>query len=235
VLVTGWAHSGKTGALIAACEAGGTPVGDDRILLSRDGASMVGLGRPVVVKDWHLAQLRLPALGARPVRRLLAKAAPTLDALSKRLTSRRPEGEGHLILSAAKVLRRLRQELSIELDLHPEGGAMPAAYARPDVLIILETHHDQAVVSEPADPRTVANRVAAHVEAELTTALRAQLAFKYAFPRRGWRDVGRAPEVAESILNDATRGMSTYLVRHPYPCSLRKLDEVITGVASSLP
>ncbi len=228
VLVTGWAHSGKTGALLAACEGGARPVGDDRILLSRDGSRVVGLGRAIVVKDWHLAQLRIPALGARPVRRALAKVAPVLDALTDRLASRRSRRARGATRSAAKALGRLRGKLSVEVD------ATATDEARPDVLVILETHRESSVTSEPVDPRTVAGRIAAQVEAELLPTLRAQLAFKYAFPGRGWRDVSRAPEMAESILNEATRGLPTYLVRHPYPCSLSELDRVIAGVAASV-
>lgn len=234
VLVTGWANSGKTGALLAACERGATPVGDDRILLSGDGASMVGVGRPIVVKAWHLAQLRIPGLGARPVRRMLARAVPTLDALSEYFVSRRPGGGVTLTRFAGKVLGRLR-ESSVLLDPNQVGRSTPAARTRTDVLIILETHRRRAVVAEAADPNNVANRIAAQVEAELLPTLRAQLAFKYAFPGRGWADIGRAPEVAEGILGEATRRIPTYVVRHPYPCSLRELDEVITGVVSSLP
>jgi hypothetical protein len=225
VLVAGWAHSGKTGALLAACERGAAPVGDDRILLSRDGSRMVGLGRPVVVKDWHLAQLRLPALGARPVRRALAQAAPILGALSER--------RGAWTRSADKMLRGLRGKLSVELDPRLLGQSQAADEARPHVLVILETHRHSSIVSEPVDPRTAASRIAAQVESELMPALRAHVTFKYAFPGRGWRDVGRAPELAESILNDATRGLPTYIVRHPYPCSLKKLEEVIAGMAAA--
>jgi hypothetical protein len=227
VLVAGWAHSGKTGALLAACERGAKPVGDDRILLSRDGSRVIGLGRPIVVKDWHLAQLRLSALGARRVRRALAKATPVLDGLADRLASRRSDRGRGVIRSAAKVIGRLRGKLSVELD------ASATDEAGPDVLVILETHRQSTVTSEPVDPRTVASSIAAQIEAELLPTLRAQLAFKYAFGGRGWSDVGRAPEMAEGILKDATRGLPTYLVRHPYPCSLEELDRVIADLAAS--
>ena len=61
------------------------PVGDDRILLSSDGGSMVGLGRPITLRDWHLAQVDLPRAGVGTVLRTLAKAAPALDGLAERL------------------------------------------------------------------------------------------------------------------------------------------------------
>lgn len=226
VLVAGWAHSGKTGALLSACEGGASPVGDDRILLARSGSRMVGMGRPVGVKDWHMAQLPLAPLGRRPFRRALARAAPALDALSD--GARRIPGPR----LAAKALERLRRGLEVELP--PERLGTPAVDARVDVVIILETHRHASIVAEPVAPGSAARRLAAQTEGELLPALRAQLAFTYALPSGGWKDVGRAPAEARRILEDATRGVPAYLVRHPYPCPLKELDAVIAGVAAEV-
>jgi hypothetical protein len=186
---------------------------------------MVGTGRPIGVKDWHMAQLRLPALGDRPLRRTLARAGPALDGLRVRS----PGGMSGL---PAKALGRLRRALSTELP--PERLSTPAVGARPDVLFILETHRHPHVVAEPVDPDGVARRVAAQTEAELLPALRAQLPFKYALPQVGWQNVGRAPELTRAILEEATAGIPAYLVRHPYPCSLHELDGVLTGVLEQM-
>jgi hypothetical protein len=224
VLVAGWAHSGKTGALLSACERGASPVGDDRVLLSRSGSRMIGMGRPVGVKAWHMAQLPLACLGPRPFRRTLARAAPAIDALSK------VRGPGSRL--AAKALDRFRRGLEQELPIARLGP--PAVDAGVDVLIILETHRNASIVAEPAEPGGAARRLAAQTEGELLPSLRAQLAFKYARPDGGWADVGSAPEAARSILKDATLGVPTYLVRHPYPCSLEELDAVISGVVAEV-
>lgn len=226
VLVAGWAHSGKTGALLSACEGGASPVGDDRILLSRSGSHMIGMGRPVGVKDWHMAQLRLPSLGRRPLRRALARATPAVHAWLERGA---PGAGGRL---AHKALGRLRRGLDVELP--PERLAAPVVDARVDVLIILETHRHASIVAERADPSSAARRVAAQTEGELLPALRGQLAFKYALSDGGWRNVERAPAEARSILDNATHGVPAYLVRHPYPCSLEELGAVITGVVGEL-
>lgn len=212
VLVSGWARSGKTGALLAACEGGAIPVGDDRILIAGDGSSMMGLGRPVEVKDWHLARLRLPAAGRRTVRRILAYGSSALNV----------------------PFERARRALSVELDLADlAGGTGVASSARPDVLVILETHRSPSVVWEPAEERTVATRVAAQTEVDLIPLLRAQACFKYAQPARGWTDVEEAPGRTLALLRGATRSMSAFVVRHPYPCSLTELHRVIAGLARS--
>lgn len=226
VLVTGWAHSGKTGALLSACEGGARPVGDDRILLSRSGGRMIGMGRPVGVKDWHMAQLPLASLGRRPVRRTLARMAPAFDTWTDGAT------RGPALRLAGRAIDRLRRGL--ELELPPERLGAPPADARVDVLVILETHRHASIVAEPAAPGCAARCVAAQTEGELLPALRAQLAFTYAVPGGGWKGVGRAPAEARSILEDSTRGVPTYVVRHPYPCPLEELDAVIAGVVAEV-
>lgn len=224
VLVSGWAHSGKTGALLAACEAGAVPVGDDRIFLSPD-RSMVGTGRPVGVKAWHMAQLSLHALGRHRVSRTVAGALSSVGAFSRGSVGRRSR-------LAAKALGRLRRAFGEELPPDRLGDA-PAG-ARADVLIILETDSRASIEVEPADPSSVARRVAAQMEVELTAALRAQSAFKYVLGDVGWCGMERAPGMALNILEDVAPGIPSYVVRHPYPCSLRDLVGAIDGILAEV-
>jgi hypothetical protein len=236
VLVAGWARSGKTGALLEACEAGATPVGDDRVLLSRDGLRMIGLGRPIEVKRWHLAQLALPALGGRPLGRVVAKGTSALAARLSSPRGREPGRKSARVGLAYKALGRLHTSSHIELDaqlLRSNPSAL--VEARPDVLIILETHRNSSVLTERADSHAVPSRLAAQMTSELMPALRAHVAFEYARPGRGWKDVGRAPAVARELLSEATRGVPAFLVRHPYPCSLQELGDVIREAAAAAP
>jgi hypothetical protein len=228
VLASGWPGSGKTGALLAACENGATPIGDDRVLLSRNGQAMAGLGSPVEIKHWHLAQLRLPLLGASRGRRSLARVTYALDtALDRRLSA--------LSRTMHKALRRLGRVANTELDV-VELGAPRDGRARggPHVLLLLEAHSRDSVAAEPADPGSVPARLAAHAAAELAPALRIQRALDYVSPGDGWRDVHRSPDVARGILESAVHGVPAWLVRHPYPCSLRDLHAVISRVVAEV-
>lgn len=235
VLVCGWAHSGKTGALLAACANGAAPIGDDRILLSRDGSSMLGLGRPVGVKDWHVAQLHVPGAGGGAVRQVAARLGPALAGLLERSAAAGRAGAGRWARPARKGVARLRDMSSTEVDprVLAAAGAPARLQARPDVLIVLETHPHRHVASEPADPRTVATRVAAQTRVELLPALRVQASFQYAHPGSGWGSLDQAPRKAEDILAEATRGMPAFIVRHPYPCSLAELHAEIERLAAS--
>jgi hypothetical protein len=235
VVVAGWAHSGKTGALLEACEEGATPVGDDRVLLWRDGSRMIGLGRPIEVKNWHLAQLALPAIGERTLRRAVARVS---SAPAARLASSLGRASGTARARTRLASKVLARVLSSSIELDPQrlrSGTTLTEELRPDVLVLLETHGHSPVVAEPADAHTVPSRLAAQMSAELLPALRALLSFEYARPGRGWRDVGRAPEVALELLSEATRGVPAYLVRHPYPCSLRELGNVIRNAVAASP
>lgn len=230
ILAAGWPGSGKTGALLAACDQGARPIGDERILLASSGATMAGVGRPIVGHDWHLPQLSPPTIGGHPVRRAMAKATPTLTSLADRLGNRL--GPGRSARAARKVVARLRRALDVEVSqarLSP-GGGVPSL-ARPDALILLETHRDGAIVTRRIDPVTAAERLASQVEAELLPALRTQLAFEYALDGDGWIGIRRAPARAARLLASATRNVPCFIVRHPYPCSLDRLHEAISELA----
>jgi hypothetical protein len=229
VIASGWAHSGKTGALLAAYERGARPIGDDRVLLSPDGSVMVGLGRPVVVKDWHVAQL--PSLRA-----VIGARRGALARASYAVGSRRGGGSrsrwGHVL---DRVLTKARGLASVEIDL-TSGDDDPDARrrARPRVLLLMETHDDERIVAERADPELVAPRLAAHARAELIAILRGQLAYEYAHPGSGWQGVDEAPRMAAKILEKAVRGIPAWIVRHPYPCSLDRMHAVSAEVAASV-
>ena len=226
VLVAGWAHSGKTGALLSACDGGAALIGDDRILLSRSGSRMMGMGRPVAVKDWHMAQLRLGCIGRRPILRALARVTPWLGSSSDQ-TARGPWTR-----LATRAVGRARRALEVEVPC--DRFANPPKDARLDVLILLETHRLPSIVAEGVAPGSTARRLAAQTERELLVALGDQLAFKYAFPDAGWNEVERCIADARSILEDATLGIPSFRVRHPYPCSLRELATAINGVVAEV-
>jgi hypothetical protein len=98
----------------------------------------------------------------------------------------------------------------------------------------METHDDHRIETEPADPGSVPRRLAAHVGAELAPVLRRQLAHEYVHAGTGWPDVGGAPQRALGILENAVRDLPTWIVRHPYPCSLERLHAVTSELAASV-
>jgi hypothetical protein len=229
VIASGWSHSGKTGALLAACEHGARPIGDDRVLLAGDGSVMVGLGRPVQIKDWHIAQLPRIRATVGTTRAALARAG---YAIARRRTANAESSWGRL---AGRALAKARDLLGVERDLNVDvGGSERRPSARPRLILLMEAHGDERIVAEPADPDSVAARLAAHMQAELVPHLRGQLAYEYANPGQGWRDVDQAPHFVARILERAVRGLPAWIVRHPYPCSLHEMHEVTSELAASV-
>jgi hypothetical protein len=102
----------------------------------------------------------------------------------------------------------------------------PRGLARPDVLVLLETHRHPELIARIADPRTVANHIAAQVDAELAPTLHTHASYAHSSPGHGWREVERAPEMAADIMREAMLAIPTLVVRHPHPWSLKQLDEV---------
>jgi hypothetical protein len=190
---------------------------------------MVGLERPVVAKDWHLAQLpRVRAtLGARRGR--LARASYAVSSWRSR---RARSGSGRLL---DRALTKARGLANVEIDLTSADEASAGhPRARPRVILLMETHDDARVVAERADPDLVAARLAAHARAELVAILRGQLGYEYAHPGSGWQGVDEAPRIASKILERAVRGIPAWNVRHPYPCSLERMHAVTSEVAASV-
>ncbi len=58
--------------------------------------------------------------------------------------------------------------------------------------------------------------------------------YGYVHPGGGWADVDRAPSIARGLLAEAVRGLPAWTIRHPHPCSLARLDAVISELATSV-
>src|SRR5258708_13895355 len=57
MLMAGWAHCGKTTALLGFASMGAEYVGEESLLLSSNGEKMHGLVRPLEISRWHVASL----------------------------------------------------------------------------------------------------------------------------------------------------------------------------------
>lgn len=146
-------------------------------------------------------------------------------------------GEAPVLLS--KDGRRIVGFLDTVLGpAEPRPGAEPGpgcgragAGARPDVLILLERRSGRSFEAEPIDGETLAGHLAAAVKARLMPALHAHVFSEIVLGDRGWSGALRAPVVAADTLRSATGGKPAYRVRHPYPCPLEWLQEVVAELA----
>jgi hypothetical protein len=238
VIAAGWSGSGKTGALLSFLDSGARALADDRVFISRDGSCMVGLQGAIAVRDWHLAELPRLAARAGRARRVLAPLGPRLEAWVRRFTAAPRIGGGLGARCARGLVARIRRRLGVELPARSATRTGPGAAperASPDVVILLESHHSDTYAAERIDPSDIASRLAAMILEGFLPTLRNHLLFQYAFPGGGRNGIEGAPLVVMNMLGEALEGKVGYVVRHPYPCSLRTLRQVIAPLIPVVP
>ncbi|HEX6630971.1 MAG TPA: hypothetical protein VF048_07765 [Gemmatimonadaceae bacterium] len=236
VLVTGWTHGGKTSALLAFAEHGARFVGDDLVLITRDGRGMFGLSTPLNVS---IAQLRQsPRLRGQVRRRQLAVlgALDRLDRLEERCITRWPRGAYPLTM-LRKAVRPVRRRYGVRM---PPERAFPAGVvptAAPRTLFLMMSHRRPAVSVEPVDPMAVVERMVHSLRFEDLELLGEYSAFRFAFPGRQHANelLEGAHEIAAARLRRAFAGLAAFVVRHPYPPPLGTLFDVMSPLCVAAP
>lgn len=236
VLAVGLEQSGKTGALLAFAGRGASVVGDDRVYVRQDGARMVGFPRPLTVKDWHVAELPWLADHLETRSRIMARAAGMLRGVENRIRNGDGRGrdETRLIRRLLKKsVGRLRRSLATDRDPSSLVGRdrCPGA-AVPHVLFALTGDGGPGVHLEGMDDETVASRLAATVSVELTPLRRAYCSSRFTHSGEPWPALENAESLATEILRPWSSEICAFLVRHPYPYSLRELSDAMESVVA---
>jgi hypothetical protein len=215
VLVTGWSRSGKTETLLAFGDRGARYIGDEWVYLHPDGM-LTGLPEPMRVWSWHLRQLD----GRAPALPLSTRASfAVLDRATEATAARPLPGKA----------RRLRHLLSEQRNVRIAPDRLLPVIDRTelDVVILTESHDDDAITVEPIDPLDVARRMAAMLPVERAPLLTAYQAFRYAFPDRRSDLLDRAEERERELLPRALGGIPALQVRHPYPFSFPAMADAL--------
>lgn len=226
VLAAGWAHGGKTSALLAFMERGARYVADDWVLLDGDGARMSSLPGAVTLSDRQLA--RSPLVRSRiGASTYLARSALGWAgrALPRAVPGAADSGFGRVAVKLGSALTR-RAESSFE----PEVlfGERRAEAARPRVLFLMVRHEAANVRVEPLEPATAARRVANASRYEDLPLLGHYLGYRFAFPDGdGVSLVEEAPARRERLLVRALAGVRAYEVRHPRAVDLGTLHDAM--------
>ena len=234
VLVTGWAKGGKSEALLAFADRGATYVGDEWVFVTADGASMGGLPEPMRLWDWQLAMvpgIRDKVGLAGRVR--LGGAAGLAAALggASRLPLVRSSAPGDAARRMAAVVERQRS-----LQIPPArlfGSRVAVGLVPLDCVVLIESQGDPRSSVEPADPATVARRVAATVRHELLDLEALDLRHRYAFPDRPGGFVGELATRLEDGLIAALAHRPCLVVRHPYPPDIPALHDLIAPAVAA--
>ena len=225
VLVMGWAKGGKTEMLLSFANHGAHYVGDEWVMLSADGRTMLGLPISVAIRDWHFDHIPqlLPEIGRQ--KKLLFKGIYFLDALH-RLLSRRRGKDSFLQKILGQALPRFRQQLMIRKS--PQA-IFKDRYCRRGVAVdkvfLIMSHSRPDIRVAAGDPVEIARRMAASIEYEQMPFFEYYKAFKFAFPRRQNEFLEGVDELQRALLAQALANQEAYEVLHPYPVSFEALFE----------
>jgi hypothetical protein len=233
VIAAGWAHGGKTSALLAFMERGARYLADDWVLLSASGSRMRGIAGEMALSDAQL--LRFPQVAAERGRgALLRRAAARSARLLPRLVPARARG-GHAGRLAARLAGALERRAKRSLTPEELFGAR-LELAAPHVLFVMMRHEARDVRVEPIAPETAAARLASASGFEELPFLGHSLGYRFAFPERaGVAFVEHAAELRRRLLTDALAGVRAYLVRHPRAADSRALHAAMASALDGLP
>lgn len=215
VLMPAWAHGGKTTGLLAALTQGAQYVGDEWVLVPRDGRRMLGLLKPVELHGWQRAQL--------PAATRLAAAQARLSAALVRA------------IATIGVPDRLVGAVDRRLDRVVDPAALFGSACTPlsaplNVVLCMVRHDAPRVRIERADPDHMATRLAASLASDDAPLAAAEDAWRFAFPDRTLaQPEGRRAQQRE-LLTQALAGKDLFIVSHPSPCNLRELGAAMASV-----
>ena len=228
VLVTGWPHSSKSGALLAFMARGASFVSDDWIALDADGRSMCGNTRPIRANDGYLAHL--PEL-----RRRLPRTQRWRTGFFRRLSS-----QPQLSRAGASVGRylptRLTGWVSGGLRKLYTSGIDPLAFfgparcvseTRPDVVLWLVSGTSAEIEIEPVEPHLLAQAQTHSCENELGPLFDACRRFGHVYPHLASPRMERFAGLYRDKLEQALGDKRCFRVLHPYPAPLQALEREI--------
>ena len=227
ILMAGWAHCGKTAALLGFAANGAEYVGEDWVLLSGNGQRMQGLVRPLELSRWHVASLPHVRSAVNLMNRFAFHGIGVLDGLQRMVSGERTRSS--LVLRSvqralAAVENRLRQNVVPSAIF---GDKIRSAGAQVDKIFLFVSHEDHRIEVEPIAPSEMARRLAFLVRHELTPLLRHYAAYRFAFPRRRNELMESAAEYSFGKLARALNGKETYVVHLPYPHVFSELYRAI--------
>jgi hypothetical protein len=224
VLATGWSKGGKTEALLAFVAQGAEYVGDEWVYVPGDGTRILGIPEPIRLWRWHLRQLphyqTLIGAGARARLR-------TIDLLLASERGARGLGSQTLVRGFSRLAPLLKRQLYVDVDPQRLFGGIGSLSGPFDRLFFLVSHEAPKVTVEAVDPLDVAHRMVFSLQHERLDLMAAYLKFRFAFPDAANPLIEQAEELQRKALARAFAGKPAYVVRHPYPFSLRDLFEAM--------
>jgi len=227
LLMAGWAHCGKTAALLGFASKGADYVGEEWVSLSCNGQRMQGLVRPLELSHRHVASQPHLRSAVSLLNRCALRGIDLLNGLQKKVSDERTR--------SSLVFRSLqRASAALEEQLRPIvapsaifGDRIRSAGALVDKIFLFVSHEEHKIEVEPIAPVEMARRLTFLVQHELTPLLRHYAAYRFAFPSQRNELIESMTEYTFGILARALNRKETYVVRLPYPHMFSELYKTI--------
>lgn len=226
VLVAGWAASGKTTTLLGFASRGAEFIGEDWVLLSRDGQQMCGLSRDIELSPSLLEIPPHVRRAIKPSKLWLFEGLRCLGRMRGVLGGNRDNAfPGQALRKAMTAIQH-----RVALKVRPQeifGSRAASLIGKPEKVFLLISHEDPSVQVESTPPSEMARRLAHLCQQEQMRFNERYLAFKFAFPEAKNTFVEQSPEFQHATLAHALMGKETYTIRHPHPLPFSKICETI--------
>ncbi|HEX5560678.1 MAG TPA: hypothetical protein VFX52_03470 [Nocardioidaceae bacterium] len=226
VLVTGWAKSGKTEALLGVTRRGGAYVGDEWVYLCPDG-TMFGLAEPIRLWAWHLEQLADVRRSRGVPERARVAGWNAVASVARAAGGSRARSA--VVRKALPVLERQAYVRVPPSELFGPEGVEPEA--RLDAVILLMSSSSDETTVEQAAPGEVSARMKASLDDERAPFLADYRQFRYAFPDRPCDLVEQAGATEARLLAELFDHRAAGKVTHPYPCDIASLGDAVISCA----
>ncbi len=227
ILMAGWAHCGKTAALLGFASKGAEYVGEEWVLLAGNGQRMQGLVRPLELSHWHVASLPHVRSAVNLMNRCAFHGIGILDGLRKMISGKRTRSSlvfRSLQRASAAVEDRLRPTVAPSAIFRDR---IRSAGAQVEKIFLFVSHEDHRIEVEPIATFEMARRLTLLVQHELTPLLRHYAAYRFAFPSQRNELIESTAEYSFGMLTRALNGKETYIVRLPYPHVFPELYKTI--------
>ncbi len=227
VLMAGEGRGGRTGTLLAFMAKGASFVGDDWVLVHRDGRAMYGLPTPTQVKAAYLEAL--PQFRARLDKKTQRRmrAIKAILSLESHLW---PAQSGTSIVARGRARYRASLAGRLSVRISPRRLFSTAACAgagAPDIVFLARSVDSPGVSVKPVETRELVRRLVPLLDYEWTELDRNYALFRSAFPGRRNRLIEGREKRLETGLETALKEKKTYEIRYPTPAPVDEVLKVI--------
>lgn len=228
VVMAGPATSGKTTILLGFASLGAEFVGDDWVLLRRDGQRMHGLPAAIELSPKHAESSLLVRHTLGSFRRMGFDILGAVMAVAD-------DSRGTFVKPAARRLLTAIQRRIVPR-AHPQHIFTKCAKsfsAKPQKVFLLMKHSDPVVHVKEIHRKEMAELLSRLAENEQKSIMELYRTYRFAFPKCKNMFFDGAFTRQRNTLSDAVAAQETYIIRHPYPIRFADLYKTISPFLAS--